>query len=189
MMIAKPSPNPRSARAPYRQRISGGVLVGNSVIEKPATGSGGCKNRRKTCLTSGNGARQRLAARQLTGRLPMPEHPCRYHAHSEQTTASALGSFVMSVQKWPQARPFCNCRNIACQVALRRGRPLSPLANGVQHDREREKPQRPLPRYAEGYLLRRKADPEGAAEDGKGRPFRQAARRVRKAPRRDRRPG
>src|SRR5258706_12061175 len=64
---------------------------------------------------------------------------------------------------------------------------LSP--NGVPYVRERQKPQRPLPRYAEGYLLRRKADFEGAAEDGEGRPLREAARGIRKASRRDRRPG
>src|SRR5712664_2846173 len=53
MMIAKPSPNPRSARAPYRQRISGGVLVEEkTVIDKSATWSGGSKCCRRTCLTS-----------------------------------------------------------------------------------------------------------------------------------------
>src|SRR5947209_4749733 len=64
---------------------------------------------------------------------------------------------------------------------------LSP--NGVPHVRERQKPQRPLPRYAEGYLLRRKADFKGTAEDGEGGALRQAACGVRKASRRDRRPG
>src|SRR6266852_2455236 len=64
---------------------------------------------------------------------------------------------------------------------------LSP--NGVPHVRERQKPQRPLPRYAEGHLLRRKADFKGAAEDGEGRPLRPATRGIRKASRRDRRPG
>jgi ferritin-like metal-binding protein YciE len=46
----------------------------------------------------------------------------------------------------------------------------------VRYVRERQKPQRPLPRYAQGHLLRRKADFKGAAEDGEGRPIRQAAR-------------
>src|SRR5258705_7707908 len=53
MMIAKPSPKPRSARAAYRQRISGGVLVGEkSVIDRSATVPCGSKSYRRTCLTS-----------------------------------------------------------------------------------------------------------------------------------------
>src|SRR5216684_9341547 len=53
MMIAKPSPNPRSARAPYRQRISGGVLFQEkTVIDRSATRSRGSKCCRRTCLTS-----------------------------------------------------------------------------------------------------------------------------------------
>src|SRR6266581_896719 len=156
MMIAKPSPNPRSARAPYRQRISGGVLVGGkSVIGRSATGSCGSKSYRRTCLTSANGARQRLAARQLTGRLPMPGHPCRYHTNPEQATVSMPGRLVMGDPKSPLTCVLLplpeHCTSGGVET---RNVPYLLSPNGVPHVRERQKPQRPLLRYAEGHLLR-----------------------------------
>ena len=79
-------------------------------------------------------------------------------------------------------------RNHDHQVALRGGTfPLIPT-HGVHHARQGQGSQRSVPRHAERHLLRRKADPEGAAEDGQGRQLRQAARGVREASRRDRRP-
>src|SRR5437868_1397567 len=136
MMIAKPSPNPRSALATYRDRISRGAFIchaafveGKILIDKSATGSSGSMCSQRTRLTSANGARQRLAVRQLTGRLPMARISLRYHVDSGEATGAC----------------FWTAWNIVCEVALRRGNVPKSLKtrNGVRHDRERQTPQRP----------------------------------------------
>src|ERR1700730_9753028 len=52
---------------------------------------------------------------------------------------------------------------------------------------ERERTERPFPRYIEGHLLRGKEDPVGIAEDGQGGAVPEIEGRLREAPGRDRR--
>src|SRR3954465_4646711 len=108
MIIAKPSPNPRSALATYTYRISRGAFIcraafveEKNLIDKSAIGSSGwsmCSQR--TCLTSANGARQRLAVRQLTGRLPMARIALPYHVDWGEATGWRFWGAGTLFERW-----------------------------------------------------------------------------------------
>src|SRR3954463_16135322 len=120
-MMAKPSPNPRSARAPYRQRMSGGVLLeGEDVIGRSATASCGSNSYRRTCLTSVKRSETTLGC--MTADRAVGDGP---NIHARITQTRNRQRYRCPAIQEALAWSVCSCRNIADQVALRRGkRPL-----------------------------------------------------------------